>query len=224
MFLFLFLFFIKKVNIRCIRRLSLFAYLALDIKKEKMFKKRRKVVISIAHNNKNVRIFSYLVKNSWEINACRFETSLRVRVIKPKFNGDESIMRSAYTNEIPGTLSPFSHFPSTPRPSIVSQSYNAAILESVPSPPPPLQSLSPLLNIRARIKYSFTYKFCIQKQTVRLVLFMTFILPRRTSTREKKKATFYARNRFLFTRRNSFATRDSPSFFIHASVEFSLNV
>lgn len=80
------------------------------------------------------------------------------------------------------------------------------------------QSLSPLLNIRARIKYSFTYKFCIQKQTVRLVLFMTFILPRRTSTREKKKATFYARNRFLFTRRNSFATRDSPSFFIHASV------
>lgn len=136
LFLFLFLFFIKKVNIRCIRRLSLFAYLALDIKKEKMFKKRRKVVISIAHNNKNVRIFSYLVKNSWKINACRFETSLRVRVIKPKFNGDESIMRSAYTNEIPGTLSPFSHFPSTPRPSIVSQSYNAAILESVPSPPP----------------------------------------------------------------------------------------
>lgn len=165
------------------------------------------------------------MKNSWKINACRFETSLRVRVIKPKFNGDESIMRSAYTNEIPGTLSPFSHFPSTPRPSIVSQSYNAAILESVPSPPPPLQSLSPLLNIRARIKYSFTYKFCIQKQTVRLVLFMTFILPRRTSTREKKKATFYeidscSREEIRLQRE----IRHLSSFTPVSKVEFSLNV
>lgn len=43
--------------------------------------------------------------------------------------------------------------------------------------PPPIPSQQPLLNIHARIKYSFTYKFCIQKQTVTLVLFMTFILP-----------------------------------------------